>query len=110
MLIIKAFNKGFEDWGNDVDDFFISYQIDIGQEEVQHESYLYTIDVVSPKRLQNMIAEGDAKFGRGYLILTDFNEKVVKSRVENLLKNCQSDDATKAYYSLSRYFRWEMDE
>lgn len=110
MIIIKAMTKGFEDWGNDADDFFVSFQLDIGPKEINGESYLYTVDIISPKRLQNTIQEGESEIGRGYIILTDYNENVIRSSIENIVKKCNTDNNEKAYASLSKYFRWEMDE
>lgn len=110
MFIIKAMTKGFEDWGDDVDDFFVSFQLDIGPKEIIGESYLYTIDIISPKRLQNMIQEDESEIGRGYLILTDYNEKVIRNAVESIVRKCNTNDYEKAYTSLSKYFRWEMDD
>lgn len=48
--------------------------------------------------------------GRGYLILTDYNENVIKGAVQNVVEKCNDSDYEKAYASLSKYFRWEMDE
>lgn len=109
MLIIKAFTKDFENWGEEADDFFISYQIDIGPEEIEHESYLYTIDIISPYRLEKNISDGTVEIGRGYFIMNDFNSKIVQEKILRLINICDNSDYQKSYVQLSKYMRWEMD-
>ncbi len=110
MLIIKALTKMLEDWGDDGDDFYIYYHIDIGPEEIHGASDLFSFELISPKRLQRMTYEGDIIIGRGCIITGDFNEKKLEETVNRIVSKCSHTDITKANYNLSRYFRWEMDE
>lgn len=109
LYIIKALTRGFEDWGIDFDDFYVTYELDIGFKEIEYPAELFTFTVVSPKRLNKIINDGDVEIGRGYFIMTDFNENSIKKTVERLIKKCQTDDYEETNINLSKYFKWEMD-
>ncbi len=48
MLIIKALTKMYDDWGEDIDDFYITYSIDIGPSEINGASGMFSFELVSP--------------------------------------------------------------
>jgi hypothetical protein len=110
MLIIKALTKMHEDWGEDIDDFYITYHVDVGPKEINGASDLFSFELVSPKKLNRMLNQGDMVIGRGYLIASDFNIRVLEATINRIIKRCEDDDIEKAYNNLSKYFRWEMDE
>lgn len=110
LFIIKALTKGFEDWGDDIDDFYVSYELDVGPKEIKCAADLFNFTVVSPKRLEKMVCDGNVEIGRGYFIMTDFNETSIRATVERIIKKCQVDDFEKTNINLSKYFKWEMDE
>ncbi|AGX44474.1 cobalamin biosynthesis protein CobD/CbiB [Clostridium saccharobutylicum] len=57
-----------------------------------------------------MLNEGQIVIGRGYLIASDFNVKVLEATINRIIKRCEDNDIETAYTNLSKYFRWEMDE
>ncbi|MNC39710.1 hypothetical protein D3C75_883800 [compost metagenome] len=109
MLVIKALTQVYEDWGEDVDDFFITFQVDIGCKEIVGSADMFTFDVVTPKRLEKIIADSSVEIGRGYIFMNDFNVKFVESLVNTIISKCQNDDYNLAMKDISKYFRWEMD-
>lgn len=109
MLKIKALTKVFEDWGDDETDFFASYQVDIGLNEVEFGSDMFSFDVVSPKRLNGIVTSQGSKFGHGYIILDDFQESTIREMLGKLLEECKSIDEQEAYQNLAKYLRWEME-
>ncbi|MEC0232975.1 Imm8 family immunity protein [Paenibacillus kribbensis] len=110
MLVIKALTKIFEDWGDDIDDFYITYHVDIGPKEISGASDLFSFELISPKRLDRMVGQGSIIIGRGHIITSDFNEKKLEETLSNIINKCSDDDINKANHNLSKYFRWEMDE
>ncbi|MEK4730872.1 Imm8 family immunity protein [Paenibacillus sp. SEL3] len=110
MLAIKALTKIFEDWGEDIDDFYITYHVDIGPKEISGASDLFSFELVSPKRLDRMVGQGSIIIGRGHIITSDFNEKKLEETLSHIINKCSDDDINKANHNLSKYFRWEMDE
>lgn len=110
MYIIKALTKIHENWGEDADDFHLTYHIDIGPNEVNDASDLFSFDLISAKRLNSILDQGGIVVGRGYFIMNDFNIKVLESTIKRLIKKCEDSDSEKTYTNLSKYFRWEMDE
>lgn len=110
MLVVRAITRIFEDWGDDIDDFYITYHVDIGPKEIDGASDLFSFELISPKRLDRMAGQGDIIIGRGHLITSDFNENNLEKTLSYIINNCTDDDINKAYNNLSKYFRWEMDE
>ncbi|WP_025723419.1 Imm8 family immunity protein, partial [Paenibacillus polymyxa] len=79
MLIIKALTKMYDDWGEDIDDFYITYSIEIGPSEINGASDMFSFELVSPKRLDRMTDQGDIIIGHGHFIAKDFNENTLKA-------------------------------
>lgn len=109
MLIIKVLTRDFEDWGEDVDDFYVCFQVGIGCKDILGSGDMFTFEVVSPKRLGRIIQDSNIEIGRGYLIMNDFNIKHIESTVNHIISKCQNADYDLAMKELSKYFRWEMD-
>ncbi|MFM9281440.1 Imm8 family immunity protein [Paenibacillus jiagnxiensis] len=110
MLIIKALTKVHEDWGDEIDDFYITYHIDIGPKDINGASDLFSFELISPKRIERMVGLGDIIIGHGHFITSDFNEMILEATLNRIINKCTDDDINKAYNNLSKYFRWEMDE
>ncbi|WP_311079290.1 Imm8 family immunity protein [Paenibacillus polymyxa] len=110
MLIIKALTKIYEDWGEDIDDFYITYSIDIGPSEINGASDMFSFELISPKRLDRMADQGDIIIGHGHFIAKDFNENTLEATLNRIINKCADNDINKAYKNLSAYFHWEMDE
>lgn len=107
MLVIKALTKIFEDWGNDIDDFYIMYHVDIGSKKISGASDLFSFELISPRRLERMVGQGNIIIGRGHIITGDFNEKKLEEVLYHIINKCSDDDINKANYNLSKYFRWD---
>ncbi|MFB5676357.1 Imm8 family immunity protein [Paenibacillus terreus] len=110
MLVIKTLTRIYEDWGDDIDDFYITDHIDIGPKEINGASDLFSFELVSPKRLERMADQGGIIIGRGHMITSDFNENKLEETLSRIVNKCADDDISKANNNLSKYFRWEMDE
>ncbi|WP_028401810.1 Imm8 family immunity protein [Ectobacillus panaciterrae] len=106
MIEIKALTKGYENWGEDIDDFYISYELDIGPSDSKYPSDLFNFDVVSPKRLNRILEHTQIEIGRGYLIMNDFNTHTVTTTVNRLVNTCRGKDLEQSIQMLSQYFRY----
>ncbi|MFE4201757.1 Imm8 family immunity protein [Aneurinibacillus aneurinilyticus] len=109
MLMIKALTKMYEDLGEGVDDFYITYNVDIGPVEINGASDTFSFELVSPTRLDRMLGQDNIIIGRGHFIARDFNIKSLEATINRIIKKCEDDDIERAYENLSKYFRWEMD-
>ncbi|URJ50897.1 Imm8 family immunity protein [Paenibacillus polymyxa] len=103
MLIIKALTKMFEDWGEDIDDFYITYNIDIGPSEINGASDMFSFELIRPKRLARMTGQGDIIIGHGHFIARDFNEIILEATLNRIINKCVDDDMNKAYKNLSAF-------
>ncbi|MGF9910334.1 Imm8 family immunity protein [Brevibacillus porteri] len=109
MLVVKSLIQSYEDWGTDLDDFYISFEVDIGCKDIIGSADMFTFEVVSPKRLSKIVSDSNIEIGRGYLIMNDFNINQVQQVVNNIVKKCQNEDYNLAMKDISKYFRWQMD-
>ena len=86
MMVIKTFVKMMEDWGEDVDDFYISYEVGIGPSEIDGAFDAFSLDIISPKRLEKVLVNGGAMIPRGYMITSDFNVKEIENEINKIIK------------------------
>lgn len=105
MLELKALTIANEDWGDDESDFSIFLQIDIGETTIDTPSDLFTINVVSPKRLGKILQENDIEIGYGYFIMHDFNINIIKEKIQRLINISHDNSHEKMIFNLSKYFR-----
>lgn len=110
MIVVKAITNINEDWGEEADDFFISYQVDVGLENVLGATDMFSFDVISPKRLSKMLESTYIEVGRGLLLMNDFDQNKVINTVERLVKISQEEKEEDTLSNLSKYFRWDMDK
>ena len=109
MIMIKTFVKMMEEWGEDVDDFYVSYEVGIGPSEIKGAFEMFYIDIISPKRLEKVLVNGGVMIPRGYMITSDFNAKEIENKINNIIKKCEMENLDETYYNISKYFRWEED-
>lgn len=101
---IKAYNLLFEDWGDEVDDFFLSCQVDIGfVGEVGSE--IYSFDVISPKRLDKVLNNTKIEIGKGYFIMSDYNKNIIIQAIESIANGNDTSDRMKVFNNIRQYFR-----
>lgn len=103
-LEIKAYNVINEIW-DDIDEFFISCQVDIGfKDEMGVE--IYSLDIVSPKKLQKMLVRDSVEIGKGYFIMNDYNRNSVLNRIEKLIdRKITEDNKDDIFDEIGVYFR-----
>lgn len=106
-LEIKAYNVINEIW-DDIDDFFISCQVDIGfKDEIGAE--IYSFDIVSPKKLQKMLVRDTVEIGKGYFIMNDYNKNSVCNKIEKLIdRKISEDNKYDIFDEVSVYFKNKM--
>lgn len=69
---IEAINSTYENWGDEYDDFWISIEVLVGPDGEKGEES-YTFSVTSPKRLECLLQRNTIEFGRGLIIMNDYN-------------------------------------
>lgn len=105
---IVAINIVSETWGEDIDDFYIQVQADIGPKG-DKGSETFTFYAVSPKRLQGLLEDKQVRVGRGLLIMNDFDLRVVEATIERLLDNCKRENWDAVAAAICRYAHWEYE-
>lgn len=105
MLEIKSIVKDIEDWGEDADDFIVSFEIDVGERDISAASDMLTFSVISPKRLNKVLDKIDIEIGHGYLLMKDFNIRNVQLSLDNIMNKCKDEDYDIYLNNLSRYFK-----
>ncbi|UTR13932.1 immunity 8 family protein [Salipaludibacillus sp. LMS25] len=105
MLKLMALTVDHEDWGSDESDFIVHLHIDIGEIATGFPTDLFTVDVVSPKRLSKILLVDDMIIGTGYFIMDDFNINIVREKIERLIKISHDNSYEKMICNLSKYFR-----
>lgn len=109
MMIIKTFDKMFEEWGEDVDDFYAFYEVGIGPKEIIGAYEVFCFDVISPKRLARGLANGGLIIPRGYMVTSDFNVKEIENEINRIIKKCEMEDLDDTYNNISKFIRWSED-
>lgn len=110
MMMIKVFYRIVEDWGEDVDDFYVAFKIGIGPSESDKEIEFFSFDVISPKRLEHVLVNGGVMLPRGYMITSDFNIKEIENEIDKIIKKCETEDLDDIYNNISKFLRWEEDD
>lgn len=109
MIMIKTFVKMMEEWGEDIDDFYVSYEVGIGPSEIKGAFEAFYLDIISPKRLEKVLVDGGIMIPRGYMITSDFNLKEIENQVNKIIKKCDIENLDDTYYNISKFLRWEED-
>ncbi|MDD6795989.1 MAG: Imm8 family immunity protein [Clostridiaceae bacterium] len=109
MIMIKTFVKMMEEWGEDTDDFYVSYEVGIGPKEINGAFEVFNVDIISPKRLEKVLENGGVIIPRGYMITSDFNVNEIEGKINKIIKKCEMDNLDDTYYNISKFLRWEED-
>lgn len=102
MIILKNLYRTCEVW-NDIDDFYICFDVYVGEEEIPLAYEVYTIEVVSPKYLARTIKESECLIGRGCFIFNDFNLNILEKTIKNIIKKYEKSDNWEN--ELTKYFK-----
>ncbi|WP_047154920.1 Imm8 family immunity protein [Aneurinibacillus tyrosinisolvens] len=105
MVELKALTIINEEWGEGEDDFIVFLQIDIGEITIDAPSDLFTINVVSPRRLSKILKESEIEIGHGYFIMNDFNFSIIERKILRIIEISQNKSYEKSICILSKYFR-----
>ena len=108
-MIIKALNSLQEEFGEDVDDFFFSYQVFIGPEQINGAYEVYDFNLVSIKRLARDFSDFGIMLNRGWMITKYFDEEQVKCEIESLIKKCFNKDDEITYNNIAMFLRREEE-
>ena len=108
-MITKALNSLQEEFGEDVDDFFFSYQVFIGPEEIDGAYEVYDFNLISIKRLARDFSDFGIMLNRGWMITKYFDEGQVKSEIEYLIKKCFNNDVEITYNNIAMFLRREEE-
>ncbi|WP_456289442.1 immunity 8 family protein [Paenibacillus sp. AK002] len=107
--VLVSFTVISEEWGDDIENFAVEIQLDIGPYNSEGAD-TFSFRVVSPKKLEQYLDGNSVEFGRGIFIMKDYNIKNIQSEVKRLIENCQGNSWREVALLLSRYFHWEYEE
>jgi hypothetical protein len=106
-MIIKALNSLQEEFGDDIDDFFFSYQVFIGPEEVDGAYEVYDFNLISIKRLARDFSDFGIMLNRGWMISKYFDEEQIKREIEYIIKKSINKDDEISYNNIAMFLRRE---
>ncbi|GLB24065.1 hypothetical protein LXJ15735_03060 [Lacrimispora xylanolytica] len=106
-MIIKALNSLQEEFGDDIDDFFFSYQVFIGPEEVDGACEVYDFNLISIKRLARDFSDFGIMLNRGWMISKYFDEEQIKREIEYIIKKSINKDNEISYNNIAMFLRRE---
>lgn len=98
-----------EDWGEEVDDFWIEIEADIGIKGDSDSAEVFTVYVTSPRRLRDMVEKSGLEIARGLFIMRDFNIKSVEECLKKILAHCSRKTWNETALAISRYAIWEYE-
>jgi hypothetical protein len=107
-ISLGALSKLHEEW-HEADNFYIFFQLDIEFEDTKSGFELFSFEVVSPKWLEALIKENKIELGRGYIIMNDFDIKVLEDKIKHVISVCSSSTIDETIYNLSKFFKYEND-
>jgi Immunity protein 8 len=105
MLEIKSIVKDVENWGEETDDFFVSFEMDVGEHDIPDASNMLSFSVISPKRLDKMLDNTQLEIGHGYLLMKDYNVQDINRTLDNIMNTCKDEDYDVYLNNLARYFK-----
>lgn len=108
-LKLVSFTVIHEEWGDDIENFAVDVQIDIGP-STSEGADTFSFRVISPRRLEQYLDGNDLEIGRGIFIMKDYKIGAIQSQVNRILDKCQGDSWKGVALLLSRYFHWEYEE
>ncbi len=105
---IHKINIISENWGDDIDDFFVQAHCEIRSiDEPGGEAFM--ANIVSPKALQKEIDSQDSfsyEFGRGYLIVNDFDKNNILEALQKLMEGSNANNWDELSSYIEKYFDW----
>ena len=108
-MIVKALNSLQEEYGEDLEDFFFSYQAFIGPEEITGAYEVYDFNLISIKRLAKDFSDYGIMLNRGWMITKNFDEGEIKRKIESIIKKCVDKDDEVTYNNIARFLRREEE-
>lgn len=109
-MIIKALNSLQEEFGKDIDDFFFSYQVFIGPEEIDGAYEVYDFNLISIKRLAKNFSEFGIMLNHGWMISKCFDEEQVINEINSIIKKCFNKNDEITYNNIAMFLRREEEE
>ena len=102
-MILKAFNIPQKDY-KDEEDFFLNCEAFIGPEDESYVYEVYSIYVISLKRLCESFTDNGIMLNKGWIIQKKYNEYELKEKINSIIKLCDSDNDDETYLKLNSYF------
>lgn len=109
---ISSPNVNLESWRpKELKDVCIPITVDIG-EEGDDASEIFQAVIATPEGLRDYLdKEGEFyRFSQYYIIVTEYNWKVIKDVIRARVNLCCRESWQKSALLLSRYFLWEYED
>lgn len=104
-MILKVLNKLQEDYGEDNDDFFFSYEAFIGPEEFDYAYEVFVFNIISIKRLQHDLPDTGIMLNKGWMITRYFDENDVANKINSIIRKCETANDEDTYSNIKAYLR-----
>ncbi|MFK4343611.1 MULTISPECIES: Imm8 family immunity protein [unclassified Paenibacillus] len=97
---------------DNIDDFVIAADADIGEEGFEGADYFH-FRIVTPKRLMRWLEEDRIVNGRYTFVVNEStmedNLKIVEDEINKVLQSCEGSTWEDVALAVSRHLKWEYD-
>jgi hypothetical protein len=100
LEIKRVFSPDFDSYPEDSQKFNVSLYVDIGEKGTEGAETFHFV-AASPKGLEDEIRDGEFKLLRGYILMAEFDWKVIHRAIENIINHARS---RKNWDEVIRYF------
>ena len=100
---LKAFNIIQKEYKDD-ENFFLTCEAFIGPEGIEYVYEVYSIYVISLKRLNASLIDEEIMLNKGWMIQKKYDESKVKEKIKSIINICTEKDEQKTYSNLAAYF------
>lgn len=78
--------------------------------EQQEGGHDYSLYVCTPTWLDHSIENKGPIWGRHLLLVNYFDEKQIRTSIENIITKCERSDWVETSAVLARFFAWEFED
>lgn len=103
---VSGLTKIHEFWGEDPGCFLVQLHCEVTKVgDLGGEAF--SVTVTSPRQLDRELQSGEGiEYGRGYILMLDYDERTIASCLQKLLDGCREADWEALESFVTRYFDW----
>lgn len=101
--------KIYEDWEGP-DDFYIIFRVNLESFLNKNISKIFYFELVSPKRLKQIVNKSNIVIGKGYIIMNDFDINCLEKKIRDIISICKTNAPDGTLNNLSEIFKLQPEK